>query len=168
MAHDHETRRRVRASYVQGLPLTSAAEANHVRYATARNWKRLDAEQGADWDLARNARRLSSSGIEAFANQVLDGLAEEFTATLKTLKEQKDLSPQLRTQMMVQLSDAYSKALAASTRAMPNANRLAVAMEVIKFLSGRVGEMAPAIRAEFVRVVEASGDAMVAEFGSGL
>ena len=74
MAHDHETRRKVRAAFVQGMPLTSAAEINHVRYATARKWKADDAKSGNDWDIARNARRMSSSGVEAFANQVMDGL----------------------------------------------------------------------------------------------
>lgn len=168
MAHNHETRRKVRAAYVQGMPLTTAAEANGVRYATSRNWKRADAEEGNDWDLARNARRISSSGVEAFANQVLDGLSEEFVATLAAVKADKAMPAQTRAQIMVQMSDAYSKALAASTRAMPNANRLAVAMEVIKFLSGYITQHAPQIRPAFLAAVESAGDALVGEFGSGL
>jgi transposase len=168
MAHDHETRRKVRAAFVQGMPLTSAAEINHVRYATARQWKAKDAESGNDWDIARNARRLSSSGVEAFANQVMDSLCEEFIFTLQAVKADTSLQPIVRTQIVSQLGDAYSKALSASRRAMPNADRLGTAMEVIKFLSTRVGDKAPDIRERFLAVCEESGDALVREFGSGL
>lgn len=168
MAHPHELRRKVRASYVQGLPLTTAAAVNGAVYQTVRGWKRQAAQDGDDWDIARNARRLSSSSAEAFANEVLDGLSQEFVATLAAIKGDAELSSTARTQMLVQLGDAYSKALAASSRAMPNANRLMVAMEVIKFLTGYIAKAAPDIRERFIDLVEGAGNEIAREFGSGL
>jgi hypothetical protein len=41
-------------------------------------------------------------------------------------------------------------------------------MEVIKWLTDRVADRAPTLRAPFVELVEALGDELVREFGSGL
>lgn len=171
MAHDHSKRAKVRTSYVQGLPLTTAAEVNHVPYNTARAWKRADATAGHDWDLLRNARRMSKSGVEEMANEVLGELAEQFLATTRALKadavlQEPKLGPEARARIMVQLMDGYNKAISASTRAMPNANRLAVAMDVIRFLTQVLGDRFPKLRAPFVDAVEQLGDDLVREFGA--
>lgn len=173
MAHDRTKRTKVRTSYVQGLPLTSAAEVNHVPYNTARAWKRADAAIGHDWDLLRNARRMSKSGVEEMANEVLGELAEQFLATIRALKADAELKtaaklgPEARARIMVQLMDGYNKAISASTRALPNANRLAVAMDVIRFLTQVLSDRFPKLRAGFVDAVEQLGDDLVREFGAG-
>lgn len=167
MAHDRTKRTKVRTSYVQGLPLTTAAEVNHVPYNTARAWKRADEAIGHDWDLLRNARRLSKSGAEEMANEVLGELAEQFLVTIRALKADAKLGPEARARIMVQLMDGYNKAISASTRAMPNANRLAVAMDVTRFLTQVLGERFPKLRAGFVDAVEQLGDDLVREFGAG-
>lgn len=167
MAHDRTLRNKVRASYVQGMALTSAAEVHGVPYNTARAWKRSDATIGHDWELLRNARRMSKSGVEEMANQVLGELAEQFVATLAALKADTDMPPQSRAQILVQLMDGYNKAIGAATRAMPNANRLAVAMDVIRFLTGIIAERHPKLREGFVHAVEGMGDDLVREFGRG-
>jgi transposase len=166
MAYDHATRKKVRAKYVQGLPLTSAADAAEVPYNTARNWKRQDAEAGDDWDIAKAARRMTKSGVEEMANQVLGELAEQFTATLQALKADKKMKTEVRARIMVQLMDGYNKAIAAATRAMPNANRLAVAMDVIKHLTDLFAARFPKLRPQFVSAVEQLGDDLVREFSS--
>lgn len=167
MAHDRSKRNKVRADYVQGMALTTAAEVNGVPYNTARAWKRSDGDAGHDWDISRNARRMSKSGVEAMANEVLGDLAEQFLATLRAVKDDKDMTAEVRARIMVQLMDGYNKAISASTRALPNANRLAVAMDVIRFLTGIISARFPKLHEAFVGAVEQLGDDLVREFGGG-
>ncbi|KLN54699.1 DUF1804 family protein [Variovorax paradoxus] len=167
MAYDKSTRNKVRAKYIQGAPLATAAAALKVPYNTARNWKRLDAEAGNDWDIAKNARRMTKSGVEEMANEVLGELAEQFLATLEAIKADPKMPADKRADIMVRMMDGYNKAISAASRAMPNANRLAVAMDVLKFFNGFIAEHFPKLRASFIEVTEAAGDAFVREFGSG-
>ena len=167
MAHDSKLRSKVRAKYVQGLPLTAAAAACKVPYNTARRWKAADAEAGSDWDITRNARRMTKSGVEEMANEVLGELAEQFLATLEAVKKDPKMPAEKRAQILVQLMDGYNKAIAAASRAMPNANRLATAMDVTRFLGQYIADRYPKFRAQFVEIMEAAGDAFVREFGSG-
>lgn len=167
MAYDTATRKKVRAKYVQGKALTTAALEAEVPYNTVRNWKRADAEAGDDWDIDRSARRMTKTGAEEMVNQVLHELAEQFVATLDALKADKKMKAGDRAKIMVQLTDGYSKALSASTRGAPNSNRLAVAMDVIKFLTDRFSARFPKLRPQFVHAVEQLGDDLVREFGGG-
>ncbi|MDR3370685.1 DUF1804 family protein [Rhodoferax sp.] len=167
MAYDRPTRNKVRAKYVQGLPLATAAEACKVPYNTARNWKRQDADDGNDWDLTRNARRMTKSGVEDMANEVLGELAEQFLATLEAVKKDPKMPADKRADIMVRLMDGYNKAIGAASRAMPNANRLAVAMDVFKFLSTFIASRYPKHRGAFIEIMEASADDLAREFGSG-
>ena len=166
MAHDNHTKRRVRSHFVQGMPLTTAAQTVNVPYNTVRRWKASDAARGDDWDLERNARRMMREGVASLANEVLNELAVQFLATLEVLKADKQMPADKRAQILVQLMDGYHKAIHASARAMPEANQLAVAMDVVKFLSAHVAQQAPDIRERFLAVVESAGDALVSEFGT--
>jgi hypothetical protein len=167
MAYDRATRQRVRAKFVQGMALTSAAMAEDVPYNTARRWKADDSIRGDDWDLERNARRMSRSGVHNLANEVLNELATQFLATLEVLKQDKQLPADKRAQILVQLMDGYHKAIHARARAMPEANQLAVAMDVVKFLTTHIAARAPALREQWMTLIEGAGDAMLAEFGQG-
>ncbi|MNX49162.1 hypothetical protein D3C86_797580 [compost metagenome] len=167
MAYTESTRNKVRAKYVQGAPLATAAKAHKVPYNTARNWKRQDADKGNDWDIARNARRMTKSGMEEMSNEVLGELAEQFLATLQAIKADTSMNAADRSDILVRLMDGYSKSISAASRAMPNANRLAVAMDVLKFLNGFIADKFPGMRRQFVEVTEAAGDAFVREFGNG-
>ncbi|WP_431511627.1 DUF1804 family protein [Variovorax sp. DAIF25] len=167
MAYDKSTRNKVRAKYIQGAPLATAAAAHKVPYNTARNWKRVDAEAGNDWDIAKNARRMTKSGVEEMANEVLGELAEQFLATLEAVKNDPNMKAADRADILVRLMDGYNKAISAASRAMPNANRLAVAMDVMKFFNAFIAERFPKMRSQFLEATEAAGDALVREFGSG-
>jgi hypothetical protein len=168
MAYDKSTRNKVRAKYVQGMPLATAAEACRVPYNTARNWKRQDADAGSDWEVMRNARRMTKSGVEEMANEVLGELAEQFMATLQAIKDDPKMPADKRADILVRLMDGYNKAITAASRAMPNANRLAVAMDVLKFFNAFIAEQFPTLRGKFIEITEAAGDAFVREFGSGV
>ncbi|MES1977518.1 MAG: DUF1804 family protein [Pseudomonadota bacterium] len=167
MAYDQTTRGRVRSKFLQGMPLQTAAEVCKVPYNTARNWKRTAATEGDDWDLARNAKRMSKGGMEEMANEVLGGLAEQFLATIEAIKADPKMTAQQRADILVKLMDGYNKAISAASRAMPNGNRLAVAMDVLKFLSVFIGKKAPKFSKQFLELAEAAGPEFVAEFGSG-
>lgn len=165
MAYDRSTRNKVRAKYVQGMALATAAESCNVPYNTARNWKRQDTDDGNDWDITRNARRMTKSGVEDMANEVLGELAEQFLATLEAVKKDPKMPADKRADIMVRLMDGYNKAIGAASRAMPNANRLAVAMDVVKFLSVFIAGRYPKLREQFIEVTEAAADDFVREFG---
>lgn len=165
MAYTPQTRAKVRAKYIQGLPLNTAAEVCKVPYNTARNWKRQDADAGNDWDLGRTARRMTKSGVEEMANEVLGELADQFLATLKAVKEDPTMKAQARAQILVQLMDGYGKSISAASRAMPNANRLATAMDVVKFLTMFIAQHYPKFRETFIAVSEAAANDFVREFG---
>lgn len=167
MAYDNATRHKVRAKFVQGLPLNTAAHACGVPYNTARNWKRADEEAGDNWDIARTAKRMTSSGAEELTNQVLAELAEQFLATIALLKSDKSLTAAQRAQILMQLGDSYSKSMAAASRAAPNTNRLATVMDSQRFMAEQVKKHAPKFHTEFLRVLEASGSDLVREFGGG-
>lgn len=166
MAHDPGKREKLRDAYIRSLTLSDAAIAAEVPYQTARNWKRQSAANGDDWDVAKAARRMSGSGVEAMANDVLEGLAEQYLVTLEMLKSSNTINPQQRAEILVRLMDGYNKAINASARAMPHANRLAAAMDVVRFLTALIAERAPKFREQFVTLVEASGEDLVREFGS--
>lgn len=166
MAHGKDAIAALRASYVQGAALTTAATACGVPYATARNWKRGAEARGDDWDLARNAQRMTAGGMAAMTNEVLDGLAVEFLATLKLVKDDAKMSALQRSEVLVKLMDGYNKAISASSRAMPGANRLAVAMDVIQYLIALAADRAPKLRPALLDFVQASGEDIAREFGS--
>lgn len=167
MAYDTATRKKVRAHYVQGLALTTAADKAKVPYNTVRNWKRQAAEEGDDWDIARSAQRMTKSSLEQMADEVLGELAVEFQATMKALREDKNIKSLDRGKVMVQLTDGYSKAMAAAVRAAPQANRLATAMDVIRHLTDLFAKHHPKLRPLFVNAVEQLGDELAREFGAG-
>ena len=165
MAYDRTTRNKLRAKYVQGLPLATAATLCKVPYNTARNWKREDAAQGSDWDIQRNAGRMTKSGMAEMANEVLGQLAEQFLATIEAIKASPDMPALERAEILVKLMDGYNKAISAASRAMPNANRLATAMDVVKFLTTFIAARYPKLRPQFIEVAEAASDDFVREFG---
>ncbi len=166
MAYDHSVRIKVRAKYVQGMPLATASETLSVPYATARAWKRKAADEGDDWDIARNAKRLTANGADGLTGHILHDMAEQFEATIKSMREAKDLPPQTKAEILVRLSDAYIKTMQAAGRGNPKLNRLAVAMDVIKELIGFVAEDYPKLRSQFIEVAEAFGPVLAQRFAS--
>ena len=167
MAYDTATRKKLRAKYVQGLALTSAAGVCQVPYNTARNWKRQAAEAGDDWDLERAALRLSKSGVEEMVNQVLHRLCQQFVTTLDALEKDPAIKPEVRSRILLELNDGYAKAMAATARGSPNHNRLSVALQVVKFLTDTLARRFPKIWPAFVDATQQLGPDIAREFGQG-
>jgi Protein of unknown function (DUF1804) len=166
VAYDQSTRNKVRAKYVQGQPLASAATAHKVPYNTARNWKRQATDAGDDWDIARNAKRMTQGSMADMTGQILLDLAEQFEATIKAMREAKDLQPMAKTDMLLKLSDGYVKTMAAAGRGNPKLNRLSVAMDVLKELDAFIADKHPKMRMHFLDVAEGFGPVLAARFSA--
>lgn len=161
MAHDPQKKAQVRASFVQGLPLQSAAAQHDVSYQTARNWKGAAKREGDDWDVARTARRMTRGGMASLTNEILEGLATQFAATLQVMQEAKNMEPIKQADMLLRLSDAYVKCMAAAARGNPKLDSLAVAMDVLRELGEFVRENAPDLRERMLELLEAFGPHIV-------
>lgn len=165
MAYDNATKAKVRAAYIKGMPLDAASSSAGVPYNTARNWKRKAEADGDDWDVARRANQLSSGSVGDVMQQVMDSLAQQFAATLTALEEKADMPPLDKANILLKLSDAFVKTMAAAARGNPKLDRLAVAMEVVQLMAAFVGEHYPDIRKRFIDVAQAFGPEVVRHFG---
>ncbi|MDR3353183.1 MAG: DUF1804 family protein, partial [Zoogloeaceae bacterium] len=65
-----------------------------------------------------------------------------------------------RVQNLASLADAYNKLIAASRRVMPETDRLAVAMDVLRRFAEYVSTKKPALAAEFIDMIEPFGEAL--------
>lgn len=165
MAHEPQKRAQVRASFVQGLPLQSAAEQSGISYQTARNWKRAAKGEGDDWDVARNARRLTRGGMASLTTEILEGLATQFAATLQAMQDAEGMEPIKQADMLLRLSDAYVKCMAAAARGNPKLDALSVAMDVLRELGDYVRDNAPDMRERMLELLEGFGPHIVARLG---
>lgn len=166
MAYDNATKAKVRAAYIRGLALESAAAEASVPYQTTRNWKRKAADDGDDWDLARRANQLSGGTVNDVMQQVMDSLAHQFAATLKALEDKPDMEPMGKANILLKLSDAFVKTMAAAARGNPKLDRLSVAMDVMQVLLAFIAENYPDLRKRFIDVAEAFGPEVVRHFGA--
>lgn len=165
MAYDNATKAKVRASFIKGMALDAAATTVGVPYNTARNWKRKAADEGDDWEVARRANQLSSGTVGDVMQQVMDSLAQQFAATLTALEEQPNMVPMDKANILLKLSDAFVKTMAAAARGNPKLDRLAVAMEVVQLLAAFIAEEFPDLRKRFIDVAQAFGPEIVRHFG---
>jgi len=158
MAHPIETRDALRASYVQGrLSLEVVAAMHGVSSGTARRWKQAALACGDDWDKAQSAQLLAGGGLEAVARQVLVGLVTQLQATMEAVQNDEGLSSALKVQLLASLADAYNKAVAASKKALPQTNALALCMQFIQKLAEFVRTRYPQHRAAFDELLEPFG-----------
>ncbi|MDR2221005.1 MAG: DUF1804 family protein [Methylobacillus sp.] len=162
MAHSDEIRRAVRASYVfDQLSLEMAATRHDVPFATARNWRRADKEMGDDWDKAKSAQMIAGGGIEDVVRQTLAVVVQQVQATVTTIQDAPDMSPETKVDMLASLADAYNKLIAASRRLMPETDRLAVATDVVKMLLDFTRAKHPKHAAAVLEVLEPFSEEVV-------
>jgi hypothetical protein len=166
MAHPEDSRRAVRGGFVfDQLTLEASALRSEVPIATARRWKSEAKRAGDDWDKARSAQMIAGGGIEDVVRQTLAVVVQQVQATVETIQAAPDMDPATKVQMLASLADAYNKLMAASRRLMPETDKLAVAMDVIKRLSEYVAKRKPALAGEFVELLEAFGDELARAYG---
>lgn len=166
MAHDPELRVKVRAAFIfEQLSLEMAALKVGVPLATARNWKRSAKENGDDWDKARSAQMIAGGGIEDVVRQTLAVVVQQVQATVEAIQSAADMSPQDKVQMLASLADAYNKLMAVSKRLMPETDKLATAMEVVKHLGNFIRTRHPRHGAAFTEVLEPFADELAKIYG---
>lgn len=139
------------------MPLKTAAAKHKVPYETTRNWKRKDARAGDDWEIARAAMRLSSSGAQSLTAEVIEDFVYLFNMTLKELKDSKDIPPLEKAKLLAGLSDAYAKTIKAASSSNPAISRLAIAMDVLKRMTDHIRKNHPELLAQFTEMLEKFG-----------
>ena len=164
MAHPKELRMNLRTAYLGGLPLEAAAEKVGVPYPTARNWFRAAREEGDDWDKFRAASLIvAGGGIEQAMGRVIAAGLMRCEVLLEAIESAED--PFEGVKAMGTLSDTVSKLRAASKGMMPEADRLGVAMDVIKRFGEFTAKRKPALAGEFVELIEAFGEELAKAYG---
>lgn len=134
MAYPGETRARVRALYIEGLPLSGAAVTMGVPYETARAWKERAKEKGDDWDTARAAYRVSEQGIGELNKQLVEDFARQVITTTREI-EGAQIAASDKANLLAQLADAYAKFSRAFARINPAYSGLSVALDTLKTLA---------------------------------
>jgi hypothetical protein len=134
MAYPDESRARLRALYIEGLPLAGAATSLAVPYETARDWKARAKKQGDDWDTARAAFRVSEQGIEDLNRQLVEDFARQVITTTREI-EQSQIVAADKARLLSSLADAYAKFSRAFARINPAYSGLSVAMDTLKTLT---------------------------------
>lgn len=164
MAHDPRIRGQLRAKYVQGMPLTTAAELVKVSYQTARNWKRAAKEQGDDWDIARAAQRMSRSSVDSMTGQVVEEMTVQFLATLEEVKANKQLQPSVKADILARLSDSFIKVVNAAGRSNPKLASLSICMDLLRDLSQFIQLHFPKEHNVFIDILEVFGQEVARKY----
>lgn len=163
MAHPPDLKIKLRAAYIGGLPLDAAADKVGVPLATARRWFREARDGGDDWDAFQKASLVvSGGGIE----QALGRIIAAALLRCETLLEATASSdPAEAVKAMAILGDTVAKLRAASKGMMPEADRLGVAMEVVKRLGEFVRTRHPRHAAAFAEILEPFAEELARVYG---
>ncbi|GAB2182661.1 DUF1804 family protein [Denitratisoma sp. agr-D3] len=165
MAHDPDKRRAVRGDYVfNQLGLEVAAAKHGVPDGTAKRWKREARVEGDDWDKARAAQMIAGGGIEDVVRQTLAVVVQQVQATVEAIQA-GDMAPADKVQALASLADAYNKLMAASKRLMPETDKLATAVDVVKRLGEFVRTKHPRHSNAFAEILEPFADELARVYG---
>jgi len=166
MAHPPEKRLAVRAAYVvDKLDLEQAAARHEVPYDTARKWKSADAARGDDWDKARAAHSLTSSGAGTIAQLVLHDFLQMYQATVDAVRDDGTLPAMQRAETLSRLADAFQKTMSAVAKAAPDLGRFAVATDLLQDLAAYVAQEFPEHRPALLEILEPFGAFVAKKYG---
>ncbi|THF60919.1 DUF1804 family protein [Pseudothauera rhizosphaerae] len=166
MAHSDDTRRAVRAAYVfDQLGLEIAAVKHDVPVATARRWKAEARRAGDDWDKARSAQMIAGGGIEDVVRQTLAVMVQQTQAAAEAIQGAENMEPLAKVQAIASLADSHTKMAAVLKRLMPETDRLAVALDVIRRLLEFTKARYPGNAAGLAEMLEAFGEEVVKAYG---
>lgn len=166
MAHSDDTRRAVRAAFVfDQLGLEVAAVKEGVPSATARRWKSDAKKAGDDWDKARSAQMIAGGGIEDVVRQTLAVMVQQTQATAEAIQVAENMEPIVKVQALASLADSHTKMAAVLKRMMPETDRLAVALDVVRRLLEFTKARYPGHAAGLAEMLEAFGEELVRAYG---
>ena len=164
MAHPPEKRLELRTAYIGGLPLEAAADKVAVPYATARNWFLAARKDGDDWDKFRAASLIvAGGGIEQAMGRIVAAGLMRCEALLEAVGGMED--PEAQVKAVATLGDTVSKLKSAGAKLMPEADRLAVAMDVLKLMAEHVRTRHPRHVAAFSEILEPFAEEVAKHYG---
>lgn len=164
MARPPEERMKLRTAYIGGLPLEAAADKVGVPYATARNWFIAARKDGDDWDKFRAASLIvSGGGIEQAMGRIIAAGLMRSEALLDRVALLED--PNEAVKAMAILGDTVAKLRAAGKSMMPEADKLGVAMDVIKRLDAYLRENHPQQAGTFAELLPVFGQELARAYG---
>lgn len=153
MAHAPDKKIKLRAAYIGGLPLEAAAEKTGVPLPTARNWFREARAAGDDWDKFQRASLIvAGGGVEQALGRIIAAGLLRCEAIMERLATVDD--PVAAADMVVSLGDAVAKLRAAARGMMPEADKLAIATDVVKRLGEFVRTRHPRHVGAFAEILE--------------
>lgn len=136
MAHPQNRRTALRAAYCfKAQTLEQAASMAGVSVGTARRW-RTDAlrNDGDDWDKIRAASNLAGEGMEVVTRQALNDFVIQYRLLMDQISSDEIMPAADKINALSSLADSFAKTVAASKRVLPEMDRLAAALEVIRKL----------------------------------
>lgn len=171
MAHPPEIRHKLRAAYIGGLPLDQAAQKIGVPPGTARNWYREARDSGDDWDKFQAASLVvAGGGIEAALGRVIAAGLVRCEALLEKTASEHDPEcppedPAADVKTLAVLANTVAKLRAASKTMMPQADRLGVAMAVLKMMHEHLKQTSPHLGDAFAEALEPIGREIARIYG---
>lgn len=155
---------KLRTAYIGGLPLEAAADKTGVPYGTARNWFREAKAEGDDWDKFRAASLIvAGGGIEQAMGRIIAAGLMRCEALLERVALLED--PNEAVKAMAILGDTVAKLRAAGKSMMPEADKLGVAMDVLKRLSIYIQENHPQQAGAFAELLPVFGQELARAYG---
>ncbi len=165
MAYTPEIISAVRSGYVyEALNREQLSERFNVPVSTIARWKKDALKNGDDWDRARAAARLSGQGMEAVTAAVLEDFVLMFQSTLASVKENTEIKPLERAEVISRLADAYTKTMNSAAKGSSKINKLAVAMEVLQMMVKYIQTERPDLVEHFSDVLTGFGEKLAGEF----
>lgn len=171
MAHPPEKRLALRSAYIGGLPLETAADKADVPYGTARNWYRDAKAEGDDWDKFRAASLIvAGGGIEQAMGRIIAAGLMRCEALLDKMDDEladQESKPSLTDAVkdMATLGDTVSKLKSAAKGMMPEADKLGIAMDVLKRLAAYIQENHPQHAGAFGELLPVFGQELARAYG---
>lgn len=167
MAHPPEKRLALRTEYIGGLPLEAAADKVDVPYGTARNWYREAKAAGDDWDKFKAASLIvAGGGIEQAMGRIIAAGLMRCEALLEKLDDPENkIPPAEAVKAMATLGDTVAKLRASGKTLMPEADKLGIAMDVLKRLAAYIQENHPQQAGAFGELLSPFGQELARAYG---
>lgn len=167
MAHPPEKRLALRTEYIGGLPLEAAADKVDVPYGTARNWYREAKAGGDDWDKFKAASLIvAGGGIEQAMGRIIAAGLMRCEALLEKLDDPAaGIKPAEAVKAMATLGDTVAKLRASGKTLMPEADKLGIAMDVLKRLAAYIQENHPQQSGAFAELLPVFGQELARAYG---
>lgn len=166
MAYPPETISAVRAAYVyEALNREQLSGRFNVPVSSIARWKKDALKNGDDWDRARTAARLSGQGMEAVTSAVLEDFVLMFQSTLSSVKENPQILPLERAEIISRLADAYTKTMNAAAKGSPRLDKLSFAADILRDLVQYIQARHPQHAAAMEQVLIPFGEEIGKRYG---